>query len=302
VAQPAQPLTTTTQAGSFTLIVVNPATGCRDEDLVVINNSTNSLTLSAQALNATCLNAFGSIVVDSVTGGDLPYVFSLNNAPFVAQQVFPGLTPGDYTLTAQDATGCITETNLRIEAATELEVELIAHLAEEPYTIDLGESADLTALVNIPQDQVQSVRWNPDTLGCAGCLEQTVRPFYTTAYAVTVTDVNGCTASDDLLLYVRRERDVFIPNVFSPNGDGLNDVFMVFAGRQVQKIRSFLVFTRWGESIFQANNFQPNDPVYGWNGVFRNQKMNSGVYVYFAEVEYIDGEVVLFKGDVVLMD
>ena len=302
VAQPAQPLTTTTQAGSFTLIVVNPATGCRDEDLVVINNSTNSLTLSAQALNATCLNAFGSIVVDSVTGGDLPYVFSLNNAPFVAQQVFSGLTPGDYTLTAQDATGCITETNLRIEAATELAVELIAHLAEEPYTIDLGESADLTALVNIPQDQVQSVRWNPDTLGCAGCLEQTVRPFYTTAYAVTVTDVNGCTASDDLLLYVRRERDVFIPNVFSPNGDGLNDVFMVFAGQQVQKIRSFLVFTRWGESIFQANNFQPNDPVYGWNGVFRNQKMNSGVYVYFAEVEYIDGEVVLFKGDVVLME
>jgi len=300
--QPTQPLTETAQAGSFTLVVSNPATGCHDEDVVLINDETNALSLHAQAFNATCLNKFGSIVVDSVTGGDLPYVFSLNNAPFVAQQAFAALNPGDYTLVAQDATGCVTEINLRIEAATELEVELIAHLAEEPYTIDLGATADLTALINIPEDQVQSVLWNPDTLGCAGCLEQTVQPFYTTAYTVTVTDVNGCTASDDLMLYVRRERDVFIPNVFSPNGDGQNEVFMIFAGQQVQEIRSFLVFTRWGESIFQANNFKPNDPVHGWNGIFRNQKMNSGVYVYFAEVKFIDGEVVIFKGDVVLME
>jgi len=302
VDQPNQPLTETAQAGSFTLVVLNPTTGCRDEDIVLINDNTNNLDLHAQAFNATCLNEFGSIVVDSVTGGDLPYLFSLNNAPFVPQQAFAALNPGDYTLTAQDATGCNTAINLRIEAATELEVDLIAHLAGEPYTIDLGETADLSALVNIPEDQVQSVRWNPDTLGCAGCLEQTVRPFYTSAYTVTVTDVNGCTASDNLLLYVRKERDVYIPNGFSPNGDGLNDVFMIFAGRQVLQIRSFLVFTRWGESIFQDYNFQPNDPAHGWNGLFRNQKMNTGVFVYFAEVEFIDGEVVIFKGDVVLLE
>ncbi|NUO00263.1 MAG: gliding motility-associated C-terminal domain-containing protein [Saprospiraceae bacterium] len=302
VEQPTQPLTETTQAGSFTLIVSNPATGCQDEDVVLVSNNTNSLGLNARAFDATCLNEFGSIVVDSVTGGDQPYLYSLNNAPFSAQQVFAALNPGDYHLVVQDATGCTSEMDFQIAAATSLEVELIAHLAEEPYTIDLGETADLTALVNIPEDQVQSVRWQPDTLGCAGCLEQTVQPFYSTAYTVTVTDVNGCTASDDILLYVRRERDVYIPNGFSPNGDGLNDVFMIFAGRQVRQIRSFLIFTRWGESIFQKNNFRPNDPAYGWDGIFRNQRMNSGVYVYFAEVEYIDGEVVIFKGDVALIE
>ncbi len=305
VDQPTQALTTTSQAGNFTLVVSNPVTGCRAEDMVLIRDNTNIVELHARALPVTCLSAFGAIVVDSVTGGAQPYVFSLNGAPFVGQSVFSTLDPGAYTLVVQDATGCQSSTTLQIDAATTLDVQLVANLpGDNPYTLTLGESTTLTALVNIPEDQIQSVRWLPDTLTltCATCLEQTVRPFYTTGYAVTITDVNGCTARDDLLLFVRRDPDIYIPNVFSPNGDGLNDVFMIFGGRQVRQIRSFLIFTRWGESIFQANNFQPNDPAHGWNGVFRNQQMNSGVYVYFAEVEYIDGEVVIFKGDVVLME
>ena len=66
-------------------------------------------------------------------------------------------------------------------------------------------------------------------------------------------------------------------------------------------VHSFLIFNRWGEPVFQVYNFPTNDPAYGWNGSENGKVFNSQVFTYFAEVEFIDGEVVLFKGDVILM-
>jgi hypothetical protein len=77
---------------------------------------------------------------------------------------------------------------------------------------------------------------------------------------------------------------------------------MVFSdGRSVRQVHSFMVFSRWGESVFEFYNFPPDDAAFGWNGLFRDKKMDTGVFVYFAEVEFIDGEKKLFKGDVVLV-
>ncbi|HRD81841.1 MAG TPA: gliding motility-associated C-terminal domain-containing protein, partial [Saprospiraceae bacterium] len=72
-------------------------------------------------------------------------------------------------------------------------------------------------------------------------------------------------------------------------------------GSNVAIVKSFYVFNRWGESMFELFNFQSNNPSYGWDGTHRTQRLNTGVYVYVAEVEFIDGEVVIFKGDVTLI-
>jgi gliding motility-associated-like protein len=101
---------------------------------------------------------------------------------------------------------------------------------------------------------------------------------------------------------VKKEVNIYVPNAFSPNGDGTNDVFMIFAGgNSIQTIRSFLVFDRWGETVYQYYDFEPNNPVYGWDGNHRETPMNSAVFVWFAEVELIDGSVELLKGDVSLV-
>jgi hypothetical protein len=76
---------------------------------------------------------------------------------------------------------------------------------------------------------------------------------------------------------------------------------MVFAGDDVVEIKSFLVFSRWGETVFQYFNFQPNDPAYGWDGRHRGDVMNPAVFTWFALVEFIDGQEVLYEGDVTLM-
>ena len=76
---------------------------------------------------------------------------------------------------------------------------------------------------------------------------------------------------------------------------------MIYGGKEVKEIKSFLVFSRWGETIFQYYNFQPNNPVYGWNGKHRDELMNSAVFTWFAEVEFVDGLVKLFEGNVNLI-
>ncbi|RMF32633.1 MAG: gliding motility-associated C-terminal domain-containing protein [Bacteroidetes bacterium] len=95
---------------------------------------------------------------------------------------------------------------------------------------------------------------------------------------------------------------MYIPNAFSPDGDGINDLFYIFAREgSVREIKTFLVFSRWGETVWEYHNFQPNDPAAGWDGTHRGQLMNPAVFVYFAEIEMIDGSIRLFEGDVTLI-
>jgi len=119
---------------------------------------------------------------------------------------------------------------------------------------------------------------------------------------LTVITENGCIDTDEVQISVRKDRDVFIPNAFSPNDDGENDLFMIFANEiSINQVNEFRIFSRWGELLFAAEDFAPNQRDFGWNGLFRGEEASSGVYVYFAEIEFIDGFKKIYKGDVVLM-
>ena len=90
-------------------------------------------------------------------------------------------------------------------------------------------------------------------------------------------------------------------NVFSPNNDGNNDIFMVNGSQVVKIIKRFQVFDRWGERVSDYQNFQPDNPAFGWDGKFNGKDVQSGVYPYFVEVEYLDGAVELIEGSITLM-
>ncbi|MFT6321907.1 MAG: gliding motility-associated-like protein, partial [Granulosicoccus sp.] len=97
-------------------------------------------------------------------------------------------------------------------------------------------------------------------------------------------------------------RAIYIPNVFTPNGDGENDIFMIYAGdlSQIKQVNTFMIYDRWGETIFRAADFEPMDPQNGWDGTFKGETLNPQVFVYWAEIEFIDGLKVMYKGDVTL--
>ena len=109
---------------------------------------------------------------------------------------------------------------------------------------------------------------------------------------------------DIISLVVNREPDIYIPNAFSPgNHDGTNDLLVIYARNNlVKQVNSLMIFNRWGESVFEVYNFPPNDPRFGWDGTHRGQKLNTGVFVYWTEIELTDGSTVILKGDVTLMN
>ena len=153
---------------------------------------------------------------------------------------------------------------------------------------------------------IDSIFWiestGANTLSCTDCFNPVASPLEDTFYELFVVDNNGCTASAELFVNVDSDRNVFIPNIFTPNGDGINDFFSPFTGIGVDTVMNFQIFDRWGEEVFAIQDFLPGDSeaAFGWNGTFRNEPASQGVYYYLIQVRFIDGVVLLFRGDVTL--
>jgi gliding motility-associated-like protein len=216
---------------------------------------------------------------------------------YVPGKEFKNLAPGNYRLTVQDANGC--EHTGRFDIAPGFAATL--DLGPDRY-ISLGDRVRLTAVTNIPANAIAALKWTqPDTLGNLFGATLDVQPLQTSWFAAVVRDTNGCTALDSVQVFVERSQRLYIPNAFSPNNDGTNDVFMLFSGPEVLRIRTIQVFDRWGILVFEKQDFIPNDPVFGWDGTYRGVLQNPGVYVFHGQVEYLDGRVERFKGDVTLI-
>jgi gliding motility-associated-like protein len=207
----------------------------------------------------------------------------------------PTSAPGEYSQTYTGSNGCDSTHTITLQIVNTVSVSFPMDLS-----IHLGESIVLNPLTTPPTGLVYA--WSEDpTLSCLDCPKPTATPVGDNTYTLTVSDPGGCTASASVVVEVKPGK-VYIPNSFSPNDDGFNDVFMVFSdGKSVQEIHSFIVFSRWGESVFQVFGIQPDAVEYGWNGTHRGKLLDTGVYVYMADVEFKDGTRRLYKGDVTLM-
>ena len=151
--------------------------------------------------------------------------------------------------------------------------------------------------------QIECYIWSAvdGKIRCDTCVPTFVKPLETTTYKLLVRDQSGCELSDELTVYVDKKRRVFIPTTFSPNGDGTNDRFVVFSDPTVRKVQTMQVFNRWGSLIFQQNDFLPNDESQGWDGTQRGVVLSPDVYVFLIKVEFVDGKIELYKGDVTIM-
>jgi gliding motility-associated-like protein len=126
-------------------------------------------------------------------------------------------------------------------------------------------------------------------------------PKLNTKYKVTFVDRNGCRNTGEVQVIVLCNNDnVFVPNTFSPNGDGSNDVFYV-RGKGLSRVKTLRIFNRWGEVVFERTNFNVNDASRGWDGTFKGARAIPGVYVYQVEIFCDNSQVVKFEGNVALI-
>jgi len=170
---------------------------------------------------------------------------------------------------------------------------------QNPITITVGGGTDL--LMNYTGNIV-SYLWIPNNqLSCADCAAPFAQPKMNTTYTVQVMDNYGCVARNDITVIVLcGKTNFFIPNTFSPNGDGQNEVFYP-RGNGLFRIKSMLVFDRWGEVVFEKKDFLPNDPSAGWTGTFKGRKASADVYIYMMEIICDNNTVIPVKGNVTLL-
>jgi gliding motility-associated-like protein len=255
-------------------------------------------------------NSDGVVSIDSVVGGTAPYLYSFGAiGPYGSDAILSqGLSAGVYTVYTQDANGCIDSTENIIIRDT---INYIV-TAFMDQTINMGETVDRYGTVNNSGIDSTLVTWSkldPNTgimslvfTGATALEGYTPDTFFTDMQFVLSLN-NGCGDSSIVTIEVNQEQTVFVPNAFSPNGDGMNDIFTVYGSNDVSRVKSFMIFDRWGEVVHMSEDFAPNstDPNNGWDGTFRGKAMNPAVFVYFAEIELTNGETVIRKGDVTLI-
>lgn len=166
-------------------------------------------------------------------------------------------------------------------------------------TINVGQTIDLVPTIS---PDVTAVTWTP-----TGSIFRndfpaiSVKPRETTTYQIIAKNPGKCTAVDQVTVHVIcNGANVFIPNTFSPNGDGSNDIFYP-RGTGLFNIKTMRIFNRWGEMVFEKSNFNANDMMSGWDGTYKGQKLNPDVFVYIIDVRCDNDNTLNYKGNVTLI-
>ncbi|MDO8365778.1 MAG: gliding motility-associated C-terminal domain-containing protein [Saprospiraceae bacterium] len=289
-------------AGNYWLLVTD-GNGCTILDTITIGQP-NALQISVETTDPECFAGFDGRIRMLVTGGATPYRYSLNDGPFGGSGTFLGLTAGTYNVQVRDANGCISSTSAAI--GQPLPIEVVVGI---DTTLVLGDSVLLSPTVNnavgLTSYEWTSALVDVDSFTCVdvpSCEEIWVYPGTTNTYRLKVTDENGCMGKNEITVTVEKPRGIYVPTGFTPNGDFENDILVVHGkSRQVRNVLSFRIFDRWGELVYEDQNFLVNDNTRGWDGTFRGHACDPAVFVWVLEAEYIDGRIELLKGNVTLI-
>ncbi len=273
--------------GSYPLVVTD-ANGCTELDTLTLTQP-DSLVGHLQTQPSSCTLATDGAIELFVNGGTTPYSYEWdNNSSFTGSSLY-GQHAGTHSVHVADAHNCILNMGDKIISLPELVVE-----AGSDTSIELGSRAVLNAAVN--RNGYFMYEWTPGYHVVDSFAATTeVFPYYTTSYKIKVTETtSGCISEDSMTVKILPTDYVIFPSGFTPNGDGLNDVFLPVSGTLVS-IETFRVVNRWGNVIFSDN-------TQGWDGTFMGKQEEVGTYVY--EVAYkVEGrnETYFKSGSVTLL-
>lgn len=232
-------------------------------------------------------------------GGTPPYLYSVNDINFSTSLLFEQLDPGSlYDLTIKDQKGCLFTQPFQLPSGIRDFVRL-----QRNIVLGLGDKRRLEPELLVPRSLIDSVSWFPeDNLTCSDCLDPILTAVNNDVYKVEVFDIFGCKDTATVAITLLEGIQVYVPTAFSPNGDGINDLFQIFAkSSQIRQVEVFRVYDRWGNLLHEARNFEAGDQSAGWNGRINGKQVNSGTYIYNIVIELIDGTITEKNGSVLLM-
>ena len=238
-------------------------------------------------IDPTCYGYDDGLAYALANNGLLPYNYLWNNAD--TDSVINNLSPGNYIVTVTDANGCTTTGNTFIIQPIQLFVDIFP--AKDSIT--LGDT--VAYILQHNADTIVNYFWQPDSwLSCNDCENAIAIPQESITYTLTITDSNACEAINSASIFIKPKKAWYIPNIFSPNADGINDVLYAYI-KGIKKM-TFNIYNRWGENVFTSI-----DPLMGWDGYYKGKEAEVGVYTYSIHVIYWDNEPVKTKGSITLV-
>jgi gliding motility-associated-like protein len=279
-------------------VTVSDVNGCSDTTSATLFTNPPISFILPQPDTPACNGETVLYQIDSISGGSGgPYQYQVPGLGFVDQGQAVPVSEGSQSLTIIDGNGCSVDTFIDVPTREAISITLAPN-----QEIRLGESLQLFPVISGPFPIV-GYQWSPEEgLSCNDCPNPEVTPGGNTTYTLIVTDANGCTAAAVTNVRTNAQRDIYIPNVFSPNGDEINDVFQVFSGPGVDRLNSFQIFDRWGVLMWEGRNLlSSGEGSPGWNGRRNGQSAPAGVYAYKIEILFIDGRIITYRGDVTLV-
>ncbi len=244
--------------------------------------------------------ATGVIQGVGISGAPL-YQYSLDCVDYQPSSVFPALLPGDYTLCIQDEKGCESQVDVTVLPASSFRVE-----AGDTIFVQLGDSAQIQAVAfpSLPSvvtwSNISTLRFNSTDI--ASLLNPTVRPRRSGWYTVTIMNEAGCMTSDSVFVLVDVYKPIYIPNVISANNDDINDRVTIYGNGAALGVNTFQIFDRWGGMLWEGQgDALLNDPSMGWDGTYKGQPVNPGVYSYRAVIDFLDEIPVAYTGTITVL-
>ena len=286
--------------GEFVLMVEDRRNGCRASDtVVVVDGRVIPGGLTAVLQVPVCIPNNGQVSVVSMQTGTPPftYVVRQNGVAQSGSGSFSGLMSGPLDLQVADANGCVWDTSLIVPPSLPLLVTL-----PDDLTAEAGESLPIIPQLSFPDSLVVSSFWSSGLLqiDCPNCPVTDVFGLTSDTILFCVTLAQGCVRCARTAVAIQQPQFVFVPTAFSPDGNGLNDLFspqgnpVAVAGYDRMQI-----FDRWGGQVFDWQGSPGNIPA--WDGEWRSKLMDPGVYIWTLEYTLIDGRRVQAHGEVQLM-
>ena len=280
------------------MVTITDANGC------VIVDTTNltapdALMVEAIVEDITCFEGSDGSYILNVSGGAEPYSFSTDGENFGPQNSRSGLETGPFPVFIRDSKGCSWDSIIQIGTVPQFEL-----FAGEDQFIEIGDTTTLDVVL-FNSAGVPDIIWESTTdleLSCTACQSTTVSPLFTATYEASGVDENGCESNDFVTVFVAKTAQIMIPTGFTPNGDNNNDILLVHGkSSNIVRVNEFRIYDRWGETVYENRNFDINDTTIGWDGTFRGEDMDTGVYVWVIEVSFEDGSTDTFSGQTTLI-
>lgn len=287
-------------SSSNVIYTVNVSNGiCSATDTILIKILTPPSNNNFTTLNNDTICVGGCVTFSATTSGSQPMSYNwyyesgvgTSSVGVHPEACYP--SAGTFSVMSIAYNACGSDTTIKTNFVTVYDYPIVT--VSNDTTIDIGMTANIAASGGVSYSWYTDPASSYNTITCSTCSASVVNPTMTTNYIVVASNSPYCKVRDTITVTVDINcGDFFVPNVFSPNDDGLNDDINVH-GRCIETF-NLQIFNRWGEKVFETNSLSNS-----WDGTYRGKKLDTGVFVYKADGVSIDGQTFKFKGNITLL-